>query len=129
MIVFEYLKVAGIVKNHNMAKSVTDASGNLIIHYTTYKAESAGKVVIPVNPTCSEIMFRVRQHQERSGTARSYIPLQLMRPDHYRDPNAAINIRNVRMIRIEKGIPKSTPVEFGGLPLSTPIAETGSTLR
>ena len=57
-IVFEKLKVKNMVKNHHLAKSISDASWSKFAEYTTYKAESAGKSVVFVNPrntsqTCS----------------------------------------------------------------------------
>ncbi|MGC8563262.1 MAG: RNA-guided endonuclease InsQ/TnpB family protein, partial [Thermoplasmata archaeon] len=50
LITFEDLNIKNMVKNHHMAKSITDAGWNQIIQYTMYKAESAGRVVILVNP-------------------------------------------------------------------------------
>ena len=38
------------MKNHHLSKSIGDASWNRIIQYTTYKAESAGAVVVLVDP-------------------------------------------------------------------------------
>lgn len=49
-IVFEDLKIKNMVKNHHLAKSISDASWSRFIEYTTYKAVSAGKKVILVNP-------------------------------------------------------------------------------
>ena len=47
-----------------------------------------------------------------------------------RDMNAAINIRNMGLIKIGRGTPELTPVEIGALPaMVTPVAETGSPLR
>jgi putative transposase len=39
-----------MVKNHCLAKSICDASWNQLIEYTSYKAESAGRTMIQVNP-------------------------------------------------------------------------------
>jgi putative transposase len=46
-IVFEDLNIAGMMKNHCLAKHIGDASWNKLIQLTTYKAEtSGGKVVL-----------------------------------------------------------------------------------
>jgi len=39
-----------MVHNHNLAKSILDASWNKLIQYTSYKAEDAGRKVVLVNP-------------------------------------------------------------------------------
>ena len=49
-IVFEDLTVSNMVKNHKLAKSISDCSWNKLVQYTTYKAESAGGKVELVNP-------------------------------------------------------------------------------
>jgi len=49
-IVFEDLKIKNMIKNHRLAKSISDASWSRFIEYTSYKAESAGRKVIFVNP-------------------------------------------------------------------------------
>ena len=47
-----------------------------------------------------------------------------------RDLNAAINIRNIGLIKVGRGTPEFTPVETGALPtMATPIVEAGSPLR
>ncbi|PZS06138.1 MAG: transposase [Candidatus Chloroheliales bacterium] len=50
MIVFEDLKPANMVKNHSLAFSISDVSWSQFQEFTSYKAESAGRVVIFVNP-------------------------------------------------------------------------------
>jgi len=58
ILVFEDLNIKSMVKNHNLAKSINDASWNNLINQCIYKAEDAGKYVIKVDPrdttkTCS----------------------------------------------------------------------------
>ena len=48
--VFEDLHVKNMLQNHGLAKSISDAAGNQLILYTTYKAEKAGRVVVLVDP-------------------------------------------------------------------------------
>ncbi|SMO91895.1 RNA-guided endonuclease InsQ/TnpB family protein [Melghirimyces algeriensis] len=50
LIVFEDLKITNMVKNHSLAKSIHDASWGMLIQFTTYKAEWAGKSVELVDP-------------------------------------------------------------------------------
>ena len=128
LIVFEDLNIAGMVKNHHLAKSIADASWNRIIQYTEYKAESAGAVVVLVDPMytsrkCSvcgsikhdlELSDRI-YHCEACGLTID------------RDLNAAINIRNRGIAKVGRGTPEFTPVEIEALPaMATPVAETGS---
>ena len=49
-IVFEDLQIKNMVKNHHLARSIHDASWNMLISLTTYKAEYAGGSVELVNP-------------------------------------------------------------------------------
>ncbi len=128
LIVFEDLNIQGMVRNHHLAKSIVDASWNRIIQYTEYKAESAGAVVVLVDPMytsrkCSvcgsikhdlELSDRI-YHCEACGLTID------------RDLNAAINIRNRGIAKVGRGTPEVTPVEIRALPaMATPVVETGS---
>ena len=50
MICVEALNIKNMVKNHNLAQKILDASWGKFLHYLTYKAENAGKQVAKVNP-------------------------------------------------------------------------------
>jgi putative transposase len=50
LIAFEDLNIKGMVRNHHLAKSIADSGWKLLIQYTQYKAEYAGKRVVLVNP-------------------------------------------------------------------------------
>ena len=50
LIAFEKLNATGMMKNHHLAKSITGAAWSTIVQYTTYKAESAGREAVPVDP-------------------------------------------------------------------------------
>lgn len=49
-IVAEDLNIAGMVRNHHLSKSITDAGWGLFLSKVAYKAENAGKHFIMVNP-------------------------------------------------------------------------------
>ena len=131
LITFEDLNLKGMARNHHLAKSIADASWGRIVQYTMYKAESAGTVVILVNP-----MYTSRKCS-RCGNIRKDLKLS-DRIYHCnscgliidRDLNAAINIRNAGLNAVGRGTPEVTPVEIGALPaMVTPVAETRSHLR
>lgn len=49
-IVFEKLNIRNMLRNHKLAKHISDASWGKLIEYTQYKAEEAGVEVKLVNP-------------------------------------------------------------------------------
>jgi putative transposase len=92
LIAFEDLNARGMMQNHCLAKSTGDGAWNQLVQYTTYKAASAGTVVVMVDPRytsqdCSGCGVRVqkglRERVHRCGTC----GLELDR-----DVNAALNI-------------------------------------
>jgi putative transposase len=91
-IVFEKLAEKNMLRNHCLAKSISDAAWNQLIAYTTYKAENAGRVVVVVDPrntsrqcSCCGTMV------EKSLSVRIHAcPVCGLMMD--RDQNAAINI-------------------------------------
>ena len=131
LIVFENLNIAGMVKNHHLAKSIGDASWDKIVQYTGYKAESAGAFVVLVDPKytsreCSRC-GNIKHDLELSDRVYHCDVCGLVMD---RDLNAAINIRNRGIAKVGRGTPEFTPVEIGALPeRATPVAEAGSPLR
>ncbi len=131
LIAFEDLNIAGMVKNHHLAKSIEDAGWNKVIQYTAYKAESAGTSVVLVDPRHTS--------QTCSGCGNIKHGLKLSDRIYHcnvcgltidRDVNAAINVLNAGLIKVGRGTPEYTPVEIGALPaMATPVDETGSPLR
>jgi putative transposase len=90
-IAHEELRIANMVQNHNLAKSISESSWGNFIQLLQYKAESAGCVVVGVNPqntskTCCEcgnvqdIGKKRTYHCEKCGMSKD------------RDLNASINI-------------------------------------
>jgi putative transposase len=59
MVVVEKLNISGMVKNHHLAKSISDASWNIFSNMLSYKLKMLGKVFVEVAPhytsqKCSE---------------------------------------------------------------------------
>ena len=88
----EKLNVNGMVKNHCLAKSISDASWSMFRTVLTSKAESAGREVIAVNPAytsqdCHKCGFRAKKKLSERWHNCPMCGLVLDR-----DTNAAINI-------------------------------------
>lgn len=91
LIVFEDLSVQEMVKNHRLAKSISDSAWKQLITFTTYKAENAGKRVVSVNPyntsqecsNCGNIVKKGLEERTHRCTC-GY--------EDHRDVNAAKNI-------------------------------------
>jgi putative transposase len=91
-IVFEDLQIQNMVKNHHLAKSISDAGWSQLINFTKTKAEYAGKIVELVNP---------RNTSQNCSNCGNYVKKDLSVRVHScpfcgfvldRDHNAAINI-------------------------------------
>jgi IS605 OrfB family transposase len=88
----EKLKVKGMVKNHHLAKSISDAGWKQFIVILTSKAESAGRVVVPVNPSStSQECARCESRVRKTLATREHRCVKCGFVTH-RDHNAALNI-------------------------------------
>jgi len=92
MIAVEKLNVKGMVQNHCLAKSISDASWTQFRSSLTMKAESAGRLVIAVNPAytsqdCSACGYRAKKKLSERW---HHCPMCGWVLD--RDTNAAVNI-------------------------------------
>jgi len=119
VIAFEKLNIQNMVKNHRLAKSISDASWYQIQMFTNYKAEWAGKKVVFVDPKntsqlCSECGNK--EHLELSDRIFKCSKCGLILD---RDINAAINIKNRGMKELN-----ITPGTGGGACLSSPNRDT-----
>ncbi len=91
-IVFENLNIRGMLKNHCLAKSISDAAWNQLVQFTSYKAENAGRCVVQVNPrNTSQICSGCGEIMEKDLSVRIHACLCCGLRLH-RDHNAAINI-------------------------------------
>lgn len=101
LIAHEDLKIRNMVRNPHLAKSIMDAAWGLLIHCITYKAEKAGRWVVPVNPKgtsqkCSGCGATVKKTLRQRIHSCPHCGLELDR-----DHNAAINILALGMSAVE----------------------------
>jgi len=92
LIAFEDLNIKGMTKNHCLAKSIHDVAWNMLVTLTTYKAASAGSMVVLVDPrNTSKMCSRCGILVEKTLSDRIHnCPQCGLSMD--RDWNAAINI-------------------------------------
>jgi putative transposase len=96
VIAVENLNIKGMVKNHNLAKAISDVGWGMFCTMLKYKAESEGRQYIeidrwfPSSKTCHVCLNRV---DNLSLDVRAWT-CKHCGTHHDRDVNAAINIRN-----------------------------------
>ncbi len=131
LIAFEDLKVRNMVRDHALAKSISDAGWGQLRSLSEYKAARVGKLVVKVPPAYStqECCF--------CGTLNT-IPLSVRRfecmgcgRDLDRDFNAAWIVLKRGLAQVGQGMPELKPVETGPLPVPTtgrasPVEEAGT---
>ena len=92
VIAVEKLNVKGMVKNHCLAKSISDASWSMFRSVLTMKAESAGRLVVAVNPAyTSQTCSGCGDIQKKSLSVRTH-RCSVCGLVLDRDTNAAVNI-------------------------------------
>ena len=137
VIVVENLAVKNMVKNHNLAKSISDASWGMFCTMLKYKAETEGKVYLevgrffPSSHLCSNTLLSL---PKMDLSVREFNCAHCGKR-HDRDINAAINIRNegLRILALGTSVTalggnvrpkqygrKSTTVEAVALELGSP---------
>ncbi|MCC5642170.1 transposase [Nostoc sp. CHAB 5824] len=92
VIVYEDLKITNMVKNHHLAKSISDVSWYQFTHWLDYYGKVLDKVVVAVSPNytsqdCSSCGHRVRKLLSTRTHLCSNYGIEICR-----DTNAAINI-------------------------------------
>jgi putative transposase len=109
VIAVENLNIKGMVKNHNLAKAISDVGWGMFCTMLKYKAESEGRQYIeidrwfPSSKTCHVCLNRVDNLtlDVRAWTCKH------CGTHHDRDVNAAINIRNEALRIISLGTSES----------------------
>ncbi|NEP24446.1 RNA-guided endonuclease TnpB family protein [Moorena sp. SIO3I6] len=102
VVVVENLNVKGMVRNHKLAKAISDLGWGTFVNFLSYKCDKEGKVLVeidrwfPSSKTCSNCHYRIKE-----------LPLDIRTwtcpscgTHHDRDGNAAKNIRaeGIRML-------------------------------
>jgi len=102
LIAFEDLSIKNMLKNHNLAKSISDAAWRMLVTTTSYKAESAGSIVVLVDPrNTSQLCSRCGLKVPKSLSERIHeCPQCGLVMD--RDENAAINILRLGLQSLPK---------------------------
>ena len=97
VLAFENLCVKGMLKNHYLARGISDAAWGIFIRYCTYKAEYAGKTLVqvsrwyPSTRTCSVCGEKTGPRGAKDLGVREWV-CPVCGARHVRDENAAWNI-------------------------------------
>jgi len=108
VVYLEDLHVAGMVRNHKLAKSILDASWSRFVQYVLYKADWYGRKVVfidrfaPSSKLCSEC-GAINERLKLNDRVWSCL---VCKTRHDRDINAAKNIK-----KLGQGMPEVKPVE------------------
>jgi putative transposase len=102
VLVIEKLNTKKMLSNHRLAKSIADASWNMFRSVLTHKAESAGRIIMAVNPAytsqdCSGCGNRAKKPLKERWHFCPNCGLSLDR-----DTNAAINIMRLGLQSLAK---------------------------
>ena len=107
VVVVENLNVKGMVRNHKLAKAISDCSWGKLVNFLDYKLAQEGKFLVeidrffPSSKTCSDCHYKIDKLplDVRNWTCPS------CQTHHDRDENAAINIRaeGIRILQTSLG--------------------------
>ena len=95
IIAVEKLNVKGMVKNHNLAKSISDASWSMFRSVLAHKAESAGREICAVNPAYTSQDCHACGYRAKKKLSERWHNCPMCTASLDRDTNAAINILNL----------------------------------
>ena len=99
------LNISGMVRNHKLAKAISDCSWGKFVNLLDYKLASEGKLLVeierffPSSKTCSNCHYKL---DKLPLDVRNWV-CQECQTHHDRDKNAAVNIRaeGIRMLRCD----------------------------
>jgi putative transposase len=111
--VVEDLNIQGMIRNNNLAKSITDQGWYQFRKMLEYKLQWRGGEMIEIDSfyPSSKMCSRCGNINHEKLSDRIY-HCDACGLTIDRDLNAAINIRNMGLIKLGKGIPEFTPVEI-----------------
>ena len=128
-VVIEDLNIRGMTQNHHIAKSITDQGWYQFKQMLRYKMEwrNANLIEIGRFDPSSKMCSRCGNIKHGLKLSDRVYHCDVCGLTMDRDLNAAVNIRNIGLIKVGKGIPEFTPVESattaelskGGLRLAT----------
>jgi putative transposase len=113
LIAFEDLNIRGMVHNNSLAKSISDVAWNMLVTVTSYKAASAGSMVVLVDPrNTSKMCSRCGILVDKTLSDRVHnCPQCGLSID--RDWNAAINILRLGLQSVGIGSHRSPALQGG----------------
>ncbi len=119
-VVIEDLNIKGMQRNKHLAKSISDQGWYQFVKMLEYKLEWRNEELIKIGrfEPSSKMCSRCGniKHDLKLSERTYHCSVCGLRID--RDLNAAINIRNMGLIKVGKGIPEFTPVEIATSGLS-----------
>jgi len=115
VIAVEKLNVKGMVKNHHLAKSISDAAWSMFRTVLTHKAESAGREVIAVNPAYTSQDCHACGYRAKKKLSERWHHCPMCGASLDRDTNAAINILNLAVNLSGTTLSQVIPVEAPSL--------------
>jgi putative transposase len=114
VIILEDLNIKGIVKNHHLAKSISDASWGTLIKFLTYKSDWYGRTIIqfdrfyPSSQTCS--VYGYRNSLLKNLSIREWT-CPVCGTHYDRDENASAMLLKEGLRIIGQELPEFMPVE------------------
>ncbi len=118
VIVVENLNIKGMVRNHKLAKVISDGGWGIFVNFLSYKLEKEGKILVeidrffPCSKICSNCHYQIGEmpRSVRDWTCPN------CGTDHDRDENAAINIRaeGIRVLSVTKDLVLGTRTAADG---------------
>ena len=110
-IAVEKLNIKGLIRISYNAKNIMDSSWNKFTQFLSYKAESAGKTVVEVNPRgTTQECYKCGKEVEKSLAVRTHrCPYCGLEID--RDYNSSFVVLKRGLEALGQGLPEFTPVE------------------
>jgi putative transposase len=91
-IAVEDLEVNRMVHNHCLAKSISDAAWSLFFAFLFFKAESAGRTLVKVNPAYTSQTCNNCGHRQKLTLSERVYRCECCKTEKNRDHNASLNI-------------------------------------